>query len=107
MKKDILNGKIKQEHMGTLLFSITAATLIFLGGAVMFLCIALLYPNVEYAARIILYVCSALCFIFSVVFPLATVLCVRTYPKHKKLTHLLVKKYVLTDEEQLAANNEK
>lgn len=100
MKKDVFKGKIKSEHIGTLYFSIVFAAVIYLACAILFLCLGLFYNKVEYVARIVLYVVSGVCFLLAVIYPITTVICVRTYPKYKKLTCLLVKPYFLNDEEQ-------
>ena len=116
MKKDIYNGKVRKEFVrytsgSIILFSVLLCVL-----AVFFLCIALFYPKTDYAARVALYVISAVSVVFAIVYPLVTILCIRSYPKHKKLTHLFIKQFVLTDytdenaeqfeeEEQSTVNN--
>lgn len=97
MKKDIFNGKIRQEHIGTTLFSIILGAVIFIAAAIFFLCMALFYDKIEPNARMLMYVVSAICFICSVAYPIATFVCVRSYPKHKNLAHLLLKEYVFAE----------
>jgi len=106
MKKDIFNGKIKPEHATSVFVSMIISCVIYLACAILFLCLGLLYDNVEHAARIVLYVVSGLCFLLTVLFPVATVILVRTYPKYRKLTHVFVKPYFLKQEEQSADDNE-
>lgn len=107
MKKDVFNGKIKKEYIGITCFSIVLATLVFIGCAVMFLCIGLFQSNVEDAARIAMYVVSGISGACAVVYPAATIACVRTYPKHKKLTRFFVKEYVLVNDEQIVEQNKR
>ena len=45
--------------------------------------------------RIILYVFADVLFVLTAVFPVVTVCCIRSYPKHRALTLLLVKELVL------------
>lgn len=94
MKLSLFNGKIKQEHVATTLLSIILGTATFLACAILFLCMALFYDKVEDNARTVMYVVSAISFVCSVSYPIATVVCIRTYPKHKSLAHRLLKDYV-------------
>lgn len=103
MKKDPFNGKIKKEHVATTLFSIIFGAVIFLACAILFLCVGLFYDNVDENARPLMYAVSVICFVFSVAFPVAAVVSVRTYPKHKMLAHLLLKEYLfvkITDDNE-------
>lgn len=106
MKKDIFNGKIKPEHATSVFVSMILACVVYLACAILFLCLGLFYDKVEYAARIVLFVVSGLSFLFSVLYPTATILCVRTYPKYRKLTHFFVKPYFLKQGEQQTDNDE-
>ncbi|MCM1289061.1 MAG: hypothetical protein NC132_00125 [Corallococcus sp.] len=100
MKKDIFNGKIKKEYVRTALFSAVFAALIYLACAILFLCLGLFYDNAEQSARAVLYVVCGVCFVLSVFYPLATVLCARSYPKHKKFAHVFLKPYLFVEEER-------
>ncbi len=42
-------------------------------------------------------VASVICFVCVPAFPAATIICARTYPKHKKLAHLLLKDYMFVE----------
>ena len=97
MKKDIFNGKIKQEHVGTTLFSIIFGAVIFLAAAIFCLCMVLFYDKIEPNGRTLMYIISAICFICSVAYPIATLICVRSYPKHKNLAHKLLKDYLFVE----------
>lgn len=99
MKKDIFNGNIKQEHVGTALFSIIFGAIVFLACAIFFLCMALFYDKFEDNARTVMYAVSAVGFVCSVAYPVATFICVRTYPKHKGLAHRLLKDYVFVQKD--------
>lgn len=99
MKKDIFNGKVKPEYTTSVLVSIILSSVVYLACAILFLCLGLFYNKVENAARIVLYVVSGVCFIFAVIYPTVTVTCVRTYPKHEKMTHVFVKPYFLNNEQ--------
>ena len=98
MKKDLFNGKIKQEHIATTLVSIILGAVIFLACAIMFLCVGMFYDKVEESARPLMYVISAICFVFSIAFPITTFVCVRAYPKYKRLADLILKDYVFAED---------
>lgn len=97
MKKDIFKGKIKQEHIATALFSIIFGAIVFLACGVLFMCMAMFYDNIEDNGRRLMYVVSVICYVCSVFYPVASLVGIRTYPKHKKLAHLLLKEYVFEE----------
>ena len=97
MKKDIFNGKIKQEHVTTTLISIIFGAITFLACAIFLLCMALFYDKIDSDGRALMFVVSVICFVCSVVHPIATLICVKSYPKHQKLAHILLKDYVFAD----------
>ena len=97
MKKDIFNGKIKKEHAGTALFSIILGTVVFAVCAVVLLCFGMFYEGLEYNVSTLMIVASVICFVCVPAFPAATIICARTYPKHKKLAHLLLKDYMFVE----------
>lgn len=105
MKKDIFNGKVKSEYRKGLLGSFIFGSIIFLACATLFLCFAFLYDNVEDGVEILLLVMSGLSYFSSVFYPLTSILCIRKYPKYKKLTSLLIKDYLLIDDTDKANPN--
>ena len=97
MSKDIFNGKVRTEYRKLTIFTFVFASLVFFACATIFLLTALLYDKVEYDARIALLIMSGISYVFSVFFPLTTVLCIRKYPKYRMLTKFFIKDYVLID----------
>ena len=56
---------------------------------------ALFYENMGTDMRVVLYAFGGVLFVLSVACPVVSVLCIRSYPKHKTLTLMLVKEFVL------------
>ena len=86
MKKDIFNGKIATECIGSVKFTLIFPPVILILCGVMFLLVALFYENVEYAARIFLYCASFLAIVAGISYPLVTLHLIKIYPKHRKIT---------------------
>ena len=97
MKKDIFNGKVKKEYSKSIKFLLIFASAVFIAVATLFLLLALLSDNFDYSAQIVLFVMSGISYLAAVLYPLITVLCIRTYPKHKTLTEFFIKEYALVD----------
>ncbi|MDE7168420.1 MAG: hypothetical protein K2O28_06205 [Clostridia bacterium] len=97
MKNDIFNGKVKPEYSKSIKFLLIFASIIFCAVATFFLLLALLSDNFDYGARIVLLIMSGVSYLAAVLYPLITVLCVRTYPKYKALAKLFIKEYALVD----------
>ena len=69
MKKDIFNGNIKKEYINYVKFSLAFASILFFIFFIFFLLFALLYEKIEYAARILMFVFSAICLFASFLYP--------------------------------------
>lgn len=95
MKKDIFNGKVREQYIGYMRTSIIFVTYLFLCPAILFLCMALFYENMDTDMRVVLYAFGGVVFVLSVAYPVAATLCIRSYPKHKTLTLMIVKEFVL------------
>ncbi len=100
MKKDIFNGKIKKEYIKSIKFLLVFASAVFCAVATFFLLLALLYDTVDYGGKIVLFVMSGVAYLAAVLYPLLTVLCVRTYPKYKALAKFFIKEYALDDTDE-------
>ena len=94
MKKDIFNGKINKSCVSIVKITLVLLILVFGLCGVVFLFVGIFAKNQENATRIVLLIISGLCFLASIIYPLLTLFAIRTYPKHKKLAHLLLKEYV-------------
>ena len=97
MKKDIFNGNIKQEYINYVKYSLFFASILFFLFFVSFLLFALLYEKVEYAARIMMFIFSGLCFLASFLYPTVSIYAIRNYSKHPKLAKSMIKPFVFQD----------
>ena len=97
MKKDFFNGKISTESRGIVKFKLIFPPLIFILCGIIFLCVAIFYENVEYAARIFLYCASLLSIAAGISYPLITLHLIKIYPKHRKITKHFIKEYVFRE----------
>ena len=97
MKKDIFNGNVKKQYINLVKFSLALAFILFFISFVFFLLFALLYEKIEYAARIMMFVFSGLCFLASFLYPTVSIYAIRNYSKHSKLAKSMIKPYVFKD----------
>ena len=97
MKKDIFNGKIATEYNGFVKFTLIFPPVILILCGVMFLLVTLFYENVEYAARIFLYIVSPLSLTVGISYPLVTLRLIKIYPKHRKITKCFIKEFVFRE----------
>ena len=97
MKKDIFNGKIATESKGIVKFTLIFTPLICILCGIIFLLVALFYDNVEYSARIFLCCIAPLSIIAGISYPLITLHLIKIYPKHRKITKLVIKEYVFRE----------
>ena len=97
MKKDIFNGNIKKEYINYVKFSLAFASILFFIFFIFFLLFALLYEKIEYAARIMMFIFSGLCFLASFLYPTVSIYLIRNYSKHPKLAKSMIKPFVFQD----------
>ena len=97
MKEDIFNGNIKKEYINYVKFSLAFASILFFFFFVFFLLFALLYEKIEYAARILMFIISGLCFLASFLYPTVSIYAIRNYSKHPKLAKSMIKPFVFQD----------
>ena len=97
MKKDIFNGNIKKEYINYVKFSLAVASILFFIFFVFFLLFALLYEKIEYAARIMMFIFSGLCFLASFLYPTVSIYAIRNYSKYPKLAKSMIKPFVFQD----------
>ena len=97
MKKDIFNGNIKKEYINHVKFSLAFTSILFFLFFVFFLLFALLYEKIEYAARIMIFIFSGLCFLASFLYPTVSIYSIRNYSKHPKLAKSMIKPFVFQD----------
>ncbi len=93
MSKDWFNGKIKEEHIKITKFSLVFGSSIFFICATFLLVIAILYQNVDSdITRIKIFIIAGFAYLCSILLPFLSLISIRSYPKHKKLAHLFIKK---------------
>lgn len=93
-RKDIFNGYILKEYRGVALFTLIFVSLLFLVFAIIFVGILIFNDSVDFPSRILLAVLSVICAVLWIVFPIAGILSVRSYPKHKRLANFFFMNYV-------------
>ena len=97
MKKDIFNGNIKKEYINYVKFSLAFASILFFIFFIFFLLFALLYEKIEYAAKIMMFIFSGLCFLASFLYPTVSIYSIRNYSKHPKLAKSMIKPFFFQD----------
>ena len=97
MKEDIFNGNIKKEYINYVKFSLAFASILFFIFFIFFLLFALLYEKIEYAARIMMFIFSGLCFLASFLYPTVSIYSIRNYSQHPKLAKSMIKPFVFQD----------
>ena len=105
MKKDIFNGNIQKQYINYVKFSIVFATVLFGMFALILFLIALLYEKVDPAARVMMFVGSGACLIASICYPLLTIFAIKTYPKHIRIAHGMLKEFVFETNETRVINS--
>ena len=105
MEKDFFNGNIQKQYINYVKFSIILATVLFGVFAIFFFLIALLYEKIEPAARVMMFVGAGVCLIASICYPLLTIFAIKTYPKHIRLAHGMLKEFVFETNETRVINN--
>lgn len=105
MKKDIFNGNIQKQYVNYVEFTIVLVTVLFGLFAIFFFLVALLYEMVEPAAKVMMYVGSGACLIASICYPLLTIFAIKTYPKHIRLAHGMLKEFVFETNDTRVINN--
>ena len=86
--------EIKKEYINYVKFSLAFASILFF---IFFLLFALLYEKIEYAARIMTFIFSGLCFLASFLYPTVSIYSIRNYSKHPKLAKSMIKPFVFQD----------
>ena len=90
-KKDIFNGKILDSEVGKIKFTLVfIPTLLLVLGATTLL-ISIFYDKIEPSARVLSYVISISCIVFSLIYAFATIPLIRCYPKYRKITHFFIR----------------
>ncbi len=95
-----MNLECKVYNKGYVLFTIIFASIILFAMSICFLLFSLTYDNLEYLAKIFMYIISGLCFIGGLLFSVVCPILLCKYPKYKRLTRMFIKETeFLSDEE--------
>ena len=97
MKKDIFEGKIKKEFIGDVKFCLVFGSILGLGFTVFFLLLGLLDENMDFDARIAMFVISGLSLIGSILFLTLTIYAIKNYPKYPKLAKVMLQPIVFEE----------
>ena len=98
MKKDIFNGKIKEELVGRMKFTIAYVIVLFPLLGLLFVLFLVFKKDLPSGANILFVVAASICFLYGIGYPCITIPVVRSYPKHKRIAHLLVRSYFFNDD---------
>lgn len=104
MKRDIFNGKIDKSCVSMVKITLVLLILVFGLCGVVFL-FGFFNEKEEELVRIVMLIISGFGFLAAIICPLLTLFVIRTYPKHKKLAHCLLKEYVFDTNITKAINN--
>lgn len=94
MKKDWFRGNIKSEHIRSIKISLIIGALILIILGSFFIILGAFYSDLT---RIIMFVVGGICFLFSILFPLSSLILIRKYPKYKKIANMFIKKEYFID----------
>lgn len=97
MQKDIFNGNIKKQYVNYVKLTLIVGSVLFFAFFIFFLLFALLYEKIEYAARIMMFIFSGMCFFASILYPTVSIYAIRNYSKHSKLAKSMIKPFVFKD----------
>lgn len=95
--KDIFNGKVKSNYIKWAKNHIIAASIICIVIATGLLIFAILYHDIVYESRIVLFVICSLGYAYAAVYPPLTISCIRKFPKYKRLLNILLTDDILID----------
>lgn len=95
MKKDVFNGNIKKEYIGSVIVGLVFGSIIWLVCFLFILIMALTYDKIEYAAKIFMFVMAGISLWASIIYPVVTIWAIKTYPKYPRLTRQMIKPYFL------------
>ena len=100
MKKDWFNGKIKEEYVNWMKCTIIMVpSVCFLMGTILLL-MTFFEKNITPTIRICFYVLAAFFYLFTFLYSFIALKVIRSYPKHKRIAHTLIKKFVFVDYEE-------
>ncbi len=94
MKSDIFNGKILEPYRGIVKFTLVFVPCVLIMCSLILGIIAITYPKIDDAARVMIFIFTALSGVSAIVYPLVTLRLIRCYPKHRKITKLFIQEYV-------------
>ena len=91
MKKDIFNGYIKESEKKYVKCQLIATPIILLVLASMLIFFAIVYgEKMKLEVKNCLLVISGIMILYGILYPILTLLCIRNYPKCKKIMSLFI-----------------
>lgn len=99
MKRDPFRGKIREQYIGYTVFSIAFASALFFVLGVAFILMVVFTTNQPLGVLIAFPIVAAICFAFAFIYSFVGPKVIRSYPKHKKLAHIMFKPFVFEDGE--------
>ena len=100
MKKDEFKGKISKEHIRSVKLAMLLFSTIAVFVSIIFLFVGS-FCDVALSVRVILFIFAGLFSILAIAYPAVTLCLIRCYPKHKKITKLLLKEKVFNNSEEV------
>jgi len=95
--KEVFGGKISDKYVGYIKGSLILFAVVLIAIGLLFFGIAIFGEEVEYSTRKILGIIGPVFVITGIGYPLITVHLIKMYPKHRKITKLLIVEYVFKD----------
>ena len=97
--KDIFNGNIKKDCIGYVKFLIFFLSGLWIACGVAFLLLPLMFEGFSTDIKNLSFAMSVISFLSSVGYPALALFLIISYPKHKKLAHMVFKDNVFEDKE--------
>lgn len=105
MSKDIFNGKIKKEQINMMKFTLFFAPFVFLLIGVGSTIILLFPYDWTILPYIIFIIFACYGYLSAFLYPMISLMVIRSYPKYEKIAHILVKKEMFVKENELQFSN--
>lgn len=101
MEKDWFNGKIKAEYIDWIKYTLIAAPICFFMLGSITLGISIFLNSNTLHFDVYFWILTILLYLLTLVYSLIPIKIIRSYPKHKIIAHILIRKFVFDDEELL------
>ncbi len=99
MKRNPFRGKIREQYIGYTIFSIAFGSVLFFVLGMAFVLIVVLTTNRPLGVLIVFPILAGVCFALAFIYAFVGPKIIRSYPKHKKLAHIMFKPFIFEDGE--------